>query len=240
MASDEMDGGVSLINKIRELKSHLETQRQIQQKETPARLIWMSCQSLLDRLRHAPQEPIEKDPAYAFLKQYAADQNPLAVSILDSLPAEALKVGVQSEQTLLERFNKVNNMCKRVALVDSHGGGLGKYLLSYMQSMLIFEKPDSFEEEVKGKKLVDPTTWTTHDILARVRYCLSSNELEQAIRYANQLKGQPRVVARDWVRDARYHLATRQAFSNLSTHAVAIAVESVMNNSPRDYQPAQD
>uniref|UniRef100_A0A6G1S5A2 MICOS complex subunit MIC60 n=1 Tax=Aceria tosichella TaxID=561515 RepID=A0A6G1S5A2_9ACAR len=240
MASDEMDVGVSLINKIRELEAHLEAQRQIQQTETPARLLWMSCQSLLDRLRHAPPEPIEKDPAYDLLKQYAADQNPLAISIVDSLPAEALKVGVQSEQSLSERFNKVNNVCKRVALVDSHGGGLGKYLLSYMQSMLIFDKHESFEDEIKGKKLVDPTKWTTHDILARVRYSLSNHDLEQAIRYANQLKGQPRVVARDWVKDARSHLATRQAFGALSTHAVAIAVESVMNNSPRDYQSSQD
>lgn len=240
MASDEMDVGVSLINKIRELEAHLETQRQIQQRETPARLLWMSCQSLLDRLRYAPKEPIENDPAYAFLKQYAAEENPLAISILDTLPSEALKVGVQSEQSLLERFNKVNDVCKRVALVESHGGGLGKYFLSYVQSLLVFEKQESFEDEIKGKKLVDPTKWTTHDILARVKYSLSNNDLEQAVRYANQLKGQPRVVARDWVRDARSHLATRQAFGALSTHAVAIAVESVINNSPQNYQPTED
>jgi mitofilin len=232
MASEEMDIGVSLINKIRELETHLETQRQLQQKETPARLLWMSCQSLLERLRYGSREPIEKEPAYDLLKQYAETQNPLAISILDSLPPEALKVGVQSELSLSERFNKVNEVCKRVALVDSHGGGLAEYLKSFMQSFLVFEKPEPLEDEIKGKKLVDPTKWTTHDILYRVKYCLSNHDLEQAIRYANQLKGQPRVVARDWVRDARSHLATRQAFSALSTHAVAIAVESVMNNSP--------
>lgn len=219
-----------VINKIKELEAHLETQRQIQQKEAPARVLWLSCQSLLDKLRNAPQEPLERDPAYEILKQFAADNNPLAISILDSIPPKALKEGVQSQEALRERFDRLEKVCKRVALIDAHGAGLGKYLLSYLQSLFIIERSVVPEEEVLGRQLVDPTKWTTFDILARVRYCLTNNNLEQAIRYANQLKGQARVVARDWIRDARVHLTARQAFVTLTTHAEAIAAESMSNN----------
>lgn len=219
-----------IINKIRELESHLETQRQVQQKEAPARLLWISCQSLLDKMRHSPQEPLEKDPSYDVLKQFAANDNPLAISIIDSIPAKALKEGVQSEDLLVKRFSKLERICKRVSMVGATGGGLGKYLMSYLQSLFIIDNVKVSEDEVSGRQLVDPTSWTTFDILARVRYCLESNNLEQAVRYANQLQGLARVVARDWIRDARTHLITRQAFSTLSTHAEAIAVDSVQQN----------
>lgn len=209
-----------VINKIRELEAHLENQRQLQQIEAPARLLWLSCQSLMERLRDSPQQPLERDPAYDVLKKFAAKDNPLAVSVLDSIPPKVLKEGVQSEETLAERFQRLERICKRVALVDSHGAGLGQYILSYLQSLFIIDRSHSIsDDEIGGKKMVDPTSWTTFDILARVRYCLARGNLEQAVRYANQLKGQARVVARDWIHDARLHLLTRQALSALSTHA---------------------
>jgi len=219
------------INKIKELDAHLENQRQIQQREAPARLLWISCQQLLNRMTDAPQKPLEKDPAYEVLSQFAANDNQLAISVLNSIPPKVLKEGVQSEETLADRFSRLEKVCKRVALVDSHGAGLGRYILSYLQSLFIIDKgvPVS-DDEVEGKTLVDPTAWTTFDILARVRYCLSRRNLEQAIRYANQLKGQPRVVARDWIRDARLHLLTRQALGALMTHAEAIALDTTQSS----------
>lgn len=211
-----------VINKIKELESHLETQQEIFQKDAPARLLWISCQGLLDTMRYAPQTPLEKDPAYDVLKQFAANNNSLAISVVDSIPAKALKEGVHSEESLIDRFSKIERICKRVALVGEGGGGIAKYFVSYLQSLFIFDNISVSEDEVTGKQLVDPTSWHTFDILARVKYCLFRHNLEQAIRYANQLRGQPRVVARDWIRDARVHLETRQAFSTLSTHAEAI------------------
>lgn len=220
-----------IINKIRELESHLETQRQIQQKEAPARLLWLTCQSLLDKMRHAPQEPLEKDPAYDVLKRFAANDNPLAISIIDAIPAKALKEGVQSEELLVKRFTRLEKVCKRVAMVDANGGGLTKYFMSYLQSLFIFSNVKVPEDEVAGRILVNPASWNTFDILARTRYCLENHNLEQAVRYANQLRGQARVVARDWIRDARIHLIARQAFATLSAHAEAIAVDSISQNS---------
>lgn len=215
-----------IVNKIRELDAHLESQRQLRQREAPARLLWITCQSLLDHLRSTPQEPLEKNPAFNVLQKFASVDNPLAVKIFNSLPQKALKEGVQSEESLLARFSRLDKVCRRVALVGPEGGGIAKYLVSYLQSLFILDNPVVPEAEVAGQVLVDPTRWNTYDILARVNYCLQTRNLEQAVRYANQLKGQARLVARDWIRDARVHLATRQALSDLSTQSEAICSES--------------
>lgn len=214
------------LNRIRELEAYLEAQSQTLKKEAPSRVLWVSCQALLNKLRFEQQGPLEDDPAYEVLKRFATAHNSLAIKVLDALPAKALKEGIQSEESLIDRFKKVEKLCKRVALVGDNGGGITKYLVSYLQSLFVIDNIKVSEDEVTGKQLVDPTSWHTYDILARVRYCLTTHNLEQAVRYANQLRGQARVVARDWIRDARVHLETRQAFSVLSTYAEAVAIET--------------
>lgn len=221
-----------VINRIRELEVHLQTQKETQLKERPAKILWISCQSLLDKMRYRPQGPLEKEPAYDVLKQYASDNNQLAISVLDALPGKAVKQGFESEDSLIDRFSKIEKVCRRVSLIDERGGGLTKYLLSFMQSLFIVENYnlEELEDEFNGIKLVDPTKWTTFDVLARVRCCLQRRNLDLATRYANQLKGQARVVARDWIRDARMYLEVREAFSVLSSYAESVAVDAARQN----------
>lgn len=219
------------LNKIKELEHLLRKHEDIQQKEAPARVLWLSCQSLLNKLRFESQVPLENDPAYEVLKKFAAANNQLAISVLETIPPRALKEGVQSEELLIDRFRKIDTICKRVAMVPEHGGGLLKYLVSYMQSLFILEIQKVSEDEINGKTLVDPSKWHTFDILARVKFCLQKHNLEQAVRYANQLRGQARVVARDWIRDARAHLEAKQAFLILSTYAESIGMEALQQSS---------
>lgn len=214
-----------VLNKVKELESLYETMNQVSSAEKPSRVLWMTCQGLLSKLKNGPQEPLENDPSYKVLKELASKNNRVAEKVIDSIPVKALQHGVQSEDKLVNRFNKVERVCKRVALVGSNGS-LANYLLSYLQSLIVFENIEVSDDEVSGRTPVDPTTWSTFDITARVRYCLQNGNLEQAVRYANQLKGQARVVARDWIRDARAHLETRQAINILSTYAEAISVDA--------------
>lgn len=218
------------INKVKELESLLEDQRQIQKSEAPARLLWICCQSLIKKLQDSPKLPLENEPAYEMLRKFATNNNQLARKVLEALPAKALKEGVASEVNLVDRFNRIEKLCKRVALVGENGGGVTKYLLSYMQSIFLIDHVNISEDELSGKTLVDPTTWHTCDILARVKHCLRQHNIEQAIRYANQLRGQARVVARDWIRDARIHLETKQAFNILSTYAESVGVNVLHQN----------
>lgn len=222
-----------IVNSVRQLEAHLESQEAIRRMEEPARLLLSVCHNLLEKLRFSPNEPLEKSYDYQLLKKLALSDNPLAVKVMDTLPPRALKEGVCSEESLIDRFSRLEVICKRVALVGENGDGVGKYLVSYLQSLFIFNNIHPSEDELSGKVLVDPTSWSTYDILGRVRWCLKEHNIEQAIRYANQLRGQARVAARDWIRDARIHLETKQAINILATYAKSINVkasrESVIN-----------
>lgn len=71
--------------------------------------------------------------------------------------------------------------------------------------------------------------WDTLDILSRVRASLQKEDLEQALRYANQLKGQPRQAAKDWIHELRLLLETRQAASALMAYAAATFAQDQPN-----------
>lgn len=76
---------------------------------------------------------------------------------------------------------------------------------------------------------VNPLMWDTLDILSRVRASLQREDLEQALRYANQLKGQPRQAAKDWIHELRLLLETRQATSALMAYAAATVAQDQGN-----------
>ena len=58
-------------------------------------------------------------------------------SVLDSVPREALDRGVYTDQSLRDRFFRVEKMAKRTALVENEETSLHLYLLSYILSFLI-------------------------------------------------------------------------------------------------------
>jgi hypothetical protein len=54
------------------------------------------------------------------------------------------------------------------------------------------------------------------------RFYLHRDDLIQAVKYMNLLKGPARHIADDWLREARLHLETRQAADALLAHAAGI------------------
>lgn len=215
--------------------------KDIFEKELPARLLWLACQDLMHQLKHNNNFtdknfsiPLEQAPSYATIKDLADKRNPLARTVFNSIPKRALSEGVCSEDTLLNRFKKVDTICRRVAMIGDGGGDLVQHLVSYLQSVFLLESDIKIsQEELSGQQLVDPSRWDTFAILARVRYCLATNNLEQALRYANQLRGQARIVAKDWMNDARTHLETKQALSILATQAEATALDMLYQSSSK-------
>ena len=57
------------------------------------------------------------------------------------------------------------------------------------------------------------------------RYSLERGDLAQAVRYMGLLRGEPRRVAADWLKEARLHLEARQAADALIAHAAARGAE---------------
>lgn len=53
------------------------------------------------------------------------------------------------------------------------------------------------------------------------RYWIERGNLMQALKYMNLLKGAPRHVASDWLKEARLLLETQQATNTLMAHAAS-------------------
>ncbi len=136
--------------------------------------------------------------------QEAAHDDSFILAALDSIPQEAVnnERGIQSEAGLQQRFKKVKRVCKQVALIPETGGGLGTYALSYLHYMLTFNHVDSEKY---------PVDMDTFELLQVADVLLEQGNIEGAIRLVNYLKGEPKRVAQDWLRDAQLYLETKQA-----------------------------
>ncbi len=153
----------------------------------------------------------------------AGDNHPFINAMVNSIPEQAADLGVYTQEALTERYKKVRRICKRVAMVDETGSGLFQYLLSFLQSFVVFSKVRAISDEDE----IDPSALSTFVLLDNAAHSLERGDLEQAVKYINQLKGQPRRVATDWLNDARLLLETRQAAEALLSHASASGLGSL-------------
>ena len=149
------------------------------------------------------------------MKESASD-DPFIQLVLSSVPKRALEEGIASKAGLIKRFGKVKRICKRVALVGEEGGGLGSHLLSFIQSLLMFDMiydkivPEDHEASMNTLKL-----------LSCAGKHIEKGDLETAVRLVNQLSGEARRVAEDWVKEACLYLETRQAVMVISEYLAA-------------------
>jgi len=202
-----------------------------------AQELWLACTALQRALEAARPEsgllPLEQE--VAAIKHAAAltltpgngSENDDAVfvdSVVASLPTEALQRGVYTDQTIRDRFFKVERMAKRTALIGDDGGSLLMYGLSFLQSLLVIT-PSTVELAPEDATL-DPESLSTFDIVWLARGCVERGDLEQAVRYMTLLKGEPKKVSSEWIREARLLLETRQACHALLSHAAAHGLEA--------------
>ncbi|CAG2102599.1 unnamed protein product [Medioppia subpectinata] len=221
--------------RLKFLEELLKAREQLDKDQHSVRELWVLGQALKEALSHKPTMSAETLPISLSQEMSAIESivnketlkdRPLIRCALESIPKEVITTGVYSEEDLAKRFQKVDKYCKRVALIGDEGGSLYLYLLSYVQSLLVFRDSRIPTEELEDKE-VDPSNWDTFDILTRVKHCLKNHNLEMALKYANQLKGEPRNVAKDWIRDTRTHLEIKQAIDLLITEADAINVQII-------------
>uniref|UniRef100_A0A6Q2X6U4 MICOS complex subunit MIC60 n=1 Tax=Esox lucius TaxID=8010 RepID=A0A6Q2X6U4_ESOLU len=185
-----------------------------------AHQLWLSVEALNYTLRTAalnhPTEPLED--AVQAIKESCAE-NEFAQTLTTALPSESLSRGVYSEASLRARFYAIRQLARRVALIDETRNSLYQYFLSYIQAALLFEKP----EEAPPAKL-SAEDLDTFKLLSYATYCLEHGDLELAAKFVNQLKGESRRVAQDWLKEARLTLETKQVVSLLSAYANAVGL----------------
>ncbi|GFW46643.1 hypothetical protein TNCV_1937121 [Trichonephila clavipes] len=213
--------------RLKGILAFLKAKSEFDKASKKAQALWLACQSMSFKISEdndGNPSPLGKD--IAAVKIAADEDSEFIGAVLAGIPVEAVDRGVYNNEVLKQRFLDVKKVCRKVALINENNDSLYQYMLSYLQSFLILDAVSIPKEELEGKVAVDPSEWNTFDILSRVSYCLKINDLEQALRYANQLKGEPRIVAKDWMNEVKLLLETQQAVKALLAHAAAVGVQA--------------
>ncbi|XP_016314609.1 MICOS complex subunit MIC60-like isoform X1 [Sinocyclocheilus anshuiensis] len=185
-----------------------------------AHQLWLSVEALNYTLRSAgadfPTEPLEG--AVGVIKENCAE-NEFAQALATAIPEESLSRGIYSEASLRARFYDIRRLARRVALIDETRNSLYQYFLSYLQSVLLFER-----EQVAPPAKLAPEDLDTFKLLAYANYSIERGDLELAAKFVNQLRGESQRVAQDWLKEARLTLETKQVISLLSAYANAVGL----------------
>jgi len=153
-------------------------------------------------------------------------------SIIESIPKEALERGVYSDKALRDRYFHVESVAKRTALIKNENASLFMYLLSYLQSLVMFA-PNT--EKLPASDIsIDIDDLSNYDAIGLARGCVERGDVAQAIRYLNLLKGESANVSKDWIKEARLFLETRQACDALLAHAAAFGLEIFPQSSQKE------
>lgn len=207
----------------------------LDKEERELKQVWFLCQQLNDSLKSNPSDGIASSPTTVLTESVIPVLDRIAQSE-DTSPVVRLAVqslrqhkdlrqrGVYSEDALIARFEKVSKVCKRVSLIGDEGGSLFRFLLSYTMSSFLWDTTWPVPQEELDDVTVDVRRLDTFSILSRVRHHLQNRDLESSLRYANQLKGEARKAASDWMKDVRSHLELRQAFTLIQAQAASLSL----------------
>lgn len=148
----------------------------------------------------------------------AGSEDGLISVLLDSIPEEARALGVYSNAHLKTRFEKVMDVCKRVSLVTEEGG--------LFQTIVSFLKYKTTNESVliKPAEELNPEADSMMQLICHAQWYVEHDDLESALRCMNQLRGEPRRTAFDWITEARAALETRQAVDALHAWVSALNI----------------
>ncbi|KAM5194104.1 MICOS complex subunit MIC60 isoform 2-T2 [Mantella aurantiaca] len=224
LSQEQLDGFTLDINtayaRLKGIEQAVEGHAVAEEEARKAHHLWLSIEALKFTLRTAsgdgPTEPLES--AVQGIKA-SCSNNEFTEALTSALPQESLHRGVYSEEALRARFYTVRNLARRVALIDETRNSLYQYFLSYLQSLLVFEP-----KQIKPPSELTSEDLDTFKLLSYASYCIEHGDLELAAKLVNQLKGESRRVACDWLNEARLTLETKQVIDILSAYASAVGL----------------
>ncbi|XP_074141757.1 MICOS complex subunit MIC60 isoform X1 [Sminthopsis crassicaudata] len=185
-----------------------------------AHQLWLSVEALKYSLKTASGDgpTIPLGTAVEAIRINCSD-NEFAQALTAAIPAESLSRGIYSEDTLRARFQHVQKLARRVAMIDETRNSLYQYFLSYLQSLLVFQP-----QQIKPPAKLVPEDLNTFTLLSYASYSIEHGDLELAAKFVNQLKGESRRVAQDWLNEARVTLETKQVVDILTAYASAVGL----------------
>ncbi|XP_068045092.1 MICOS complex subunit MIC60 isoform X3 [Anomalospiza imberbis] len=206
--------------RLKGIEQAVESHAVAEEEARKAHQLWLSVEALKFCMRSgtgdSPTEPLGS--AVKAIKASCAD-NAFTEALTAALPQESLTRGVYSEEALRARFYTVQKLAKRVAMIDETRNSLYQYFLSYLQSLLLFHP-----QQLKPPAELSPDDLDTFKLLSYASYCIEHGDLELAAKFVNQLRGESRRVAHDWLTEARMTLETRQIVDILTAYASAVGL----------------
>ncbi|KAM7021447.1 MICOS complex subunit MIC60 isoform 2-T2 [Passerculus sandwichensis] len=206
--------------RLKGIEQAVESHAVAEEQARKAHQLWLSVEALRYCMRSGtgdgPTEPL--GGAVRAIKASCAD-NAFTEALTAALPQESLTRGVYSEEALRARFRTVQKLAKRVAMIDETRNSLYQYFLSYLQSLLVFHP-----QQLKPPAELSPDDLDTFKLLSYASYCIEHGDLELAAKFVNQLRGESRRVAHDWLAEARVTLETKQIVDILTAYASAVGL----------------
>ncbi|NXW02552.1 MIC60 protein, partial [Fregetta grallaria] len=206
--------------RLKGIEQAVESHAVAEEEARKAHQLWLSVEALKYCMKTAsgdrPTEPLES--AVKAIKASCSD-NAFTEALTAALPQESLTRGVYSEEALRARFYTVQKLAKRVAMIDETRNSLYQYFLSYLQSLLVFHP-----QQLKPPAELSPDDLDTFKLLSYASYCIERGDLELAAKFVNQLRGESRRVAHDWLTEARMTLETKQIVDILTAYASAVGL----------------
>ncbi|XP_055971597.1 MICOS complex subunit MIC60 isoform X11 [Sorex fumeus] len=206
--------------RLRGIEQAVQSHAVAEEEARKAHQLWLSVEALKYSMKtaSAEQPTVPLGGAVEAIKASCADSE-FAQALTAAIPPESLTRGVYSEETLRVRFYDVRKLARRVAMIDETRNSLYQYFLSYLQSLLL-----SPPQQLKPPAELRPEDINTFKLLSYASYCIEHGDLELAAKFVNQLKGESRRVAQDWLKEARMTLETKQIVEILTAYASAVGI----------------
>ncbi|XP_048452754.1 MICOS complex subunit MIC60 isoform X5 [Rhincodon typus] len=224
LSQEQLDNFTTDMNaaysRLKGIEQAMESHAIAEEEARKAHQLWLSIEALQYTLKTASGDSLT-EPLQKALEAVtnSCEDDKFTQALVRALPQECLSRGVYSEETLRHRFYKVRKMARRVAMIDETRNSLYQYFLSYLQSFLLMEP-----QVIKPPEELNPDDLDTFRLLSYASFCIEHGDLELAAKFVNQLRGEPRRVARDWLTEARVTLETKQVVEILSAYANAVGL----------------
>uniref|UniRef100_A0A8C3VZ41 MICOS complex subunit MIC60 n=1 Tax=Catagonus wagneri TaxID=51154 RepID=A0A8C3VZ41_9CETA len=205
--------------RLRGIEQAVQSHAVAEEEARKAHQLWLSVEALKYSMKTASPDLPTVPLGRAVEAVRACSDSEFAQALTAALPPESLTRGVYSEETLRVRFHAVQKLARRVAMIDETRNSLYQYFLSYLQSLLLFPP-----QQLKPPAELCPEDTSTFKLLAYASYCIEHGDLELAAKFVNQLKGESRRVAQDWLKEARMTLETKQIVEILTAYASAVGI----------------
>ncbi|CUS11789.1 unnamed protein product [Tuber aestivum] len=199
------------LGKLKELRGSVEELTKLSTAWTDildANLKTQQMHVALEAVRAAYESPEQPKP---FLRELAAlkevaDGDEVVRAAIASINPLAYQKGVSTPTQLIDRFRRVSDEVRKASLLPEDAGVAG-HAASWILSKVLFRK--------KGLALGDDV----ESILTRTETYLEEGNIDNAAREMNQLSGWARVLAKDWLREARLLLEVQQAVEVIAAEA---------------------